>query len=194
MAKRYSKIVHANDEKLALTNYLNYLEHPETRPNKRIQGGTRNSQRLRAMSRGHLKPFGAALPAGGTGYLINYSATSLEAFAGFEAALVSTGRLVTGAPAANSGTYFEIPKGYLPARASVFVPIGNTAEYVQSRVTRLWYLKYQGKSHSLPFGATGDAEEQEAGERAAKAALLTAGANQQYFRVSIRPESIKIPF
>ena len=135
MSKRYSKIIHANDDKTALENYITYVSHPETRQTKRAQGGSRNSQRSRASSTGFVIPFGMPLVEGTVGVAIKYSATSREAFNGFNASLIETGRLKTQL-AANEKS-MEHPQGFLPARATVFVPENNSAEYVQSKVTRL---------------------------------------------------------
>lgn len=192
MSKRYSKIIHANDDKKALENYVDYVSHPETRQTKRAQGGSRNNQRLRASSTGFIIPFEMPLVANTVGVAIKYSATSREAFNGFSASLIETGRLKTQL-AANENSMAH-PEGFTPARATVFVPQGSNAEYVQSKVTKMFYLKYQGKSHSLPFGALNANEEQVTGEKAAKIALLAAGGSAQYFRVSIRPERVQVPF
>jgi len=63
---------------------------------------------------------------------------------------------------------------------------------VQSKVTKLYYLKYTGDSFSSPFGATSDAEEELAGGTAVKNAIITLFGAADIKRVSISPEKVPV--
>jgi|GEM_PF-2300196 len=192
MTKRFGNVIKGAEEAAALTNYLKYISDPNSRQTKRQKGGTRDNARVRSEELGYLIAFSA--PSSISAFTLNFSKTSLEGFAGFQEALVSTKRLtpIAAGVSAPNGS-IPIPKGFRPARTSVFVPNGS-AEYVQSKITKEYYLKYGGKSHSLPFGGISATEKQEDGEKAVKTALITVGGGKQYFRVSITPEHAQTPF
>jgi hypothetical protein len=56
----------------------------------------------------------------------------------------------------------DYPRGFRPARVTAFRRGSGNPTYVQSKFTKLYYLKYPGSSHSCPFrrqaNTTGDSE------------------------------------
>jgi hypothetical protein len=180
MARRYSQIKRGAEYELALDNYITYLRATDTRPTKRIQGGTRGARRQTIPAA--LRPFGVDL--GATPYIsVRVGLDSSQELAG-----AVTGRLFTSG--ANLAAATRIEK-FRPAKASAFRGTGAAA-YVQSKVTKLYYLKYTGDSFNIPFGATSDTEEEFAGGTAVKNAIITAFGAADIKRVSISPEKVPV--
>jgi hypothetical protein len=181
MARRYSQIKRGAEYEVGLNNYIDYLRLAETRPTKRMQGGVRGARRQTIPAA--VRPFG-----------VDLGATALAAVrVGTEShqelgAAVTAGRLATEGATLATAQRIE---GFRPARVSAFRGSGAAA-YVQSKVTKLYYLKYTGDSFSLPFGATAGAEEEHAGGTAVKAAILSAFGAADVKRVSISPEKVPV--
>lgn len=180
MARRFSQIKRGAEYEVALNNYVDYLQNAQTRPSKRLQGGIRGARRITLPAA--VRPFGIELPAG----------TFLETRVGQESnqelsSVVATRLFTSGANLA-AATRTE---KFRPARAAAFRGTGAAA-YVQSKVTKLYYLKYTGDSFSIPFGATSDAEEEFAGSTAVKNAIITLFGAADIKRVSITPERVPV--
>lgn len=189
MSNRFSDIAKAPELSKALNGYRNYLD-PTTRQTKRMTGGSRSAARIRATDRGYVIPFGMVSSASAfKGYRVTYDKKNVSAFAGFNTAIVTPGRLKDTVPVAEEDVWFDKPLAFKPARAAVFVPEGGTTpDYVQSKITTLYYLKYKGKSYTLPFGAINETEEAASGYAAVKAALRAAAGTTAYYRVSVSSE------
>lgn len=80
---------------------------------------------------------------------------------------------------------------FRPARIHLFKPSAAVPTYVKSKATGLNYIKYPGDSYSSPFGAGSNNEEESAGARAVKSALL-AVYKKDYTRVWYESERISI--
>ncbi|NDJ16783.1 hypothetical protein [Myxacorys almedinensis] len=180
MARRFSQIKRGAEYNKGLDNYVQYLRDSETRPTKRLQGGVRGTRRvllIRAVT-----PFGMTLSAGEV-YQVRASQDSITGIG----SAVGTTRLITPAPTAD----LNINKKFKPARVSAFRGSG-TASYVQSKVTKLFYLKYEGDSFSLPFGALNETEEEADGARAVRVAVLSVFGSADIKRVSFSPERVPV--
>jgi hypothetical protein len=180
MARRYSQIKRGAEYDLALDNYVTYIRDAATRPTKRLQGGQRGARRETLEAA--VLPFGMELAAG------TYAQTriSQSAFAGIGGAL--TGRVFTQGSQLAGAT----PLGkFRPARVSSFRGTG-AANYVQSKVTKLYYLKYEGDSFSAPFGALTNTEEEAVGAAAVRTAIRGIFGAADIQRVSFSPEKIAV--
>lgn len=180
MSRRYSQIKRGAEYEQALNNYVDYLRNASTRQTKRMTGGARGSTRQTIPAA--LRPFGMELASG------TYASAraSQDSITGLGNAL--TNRLFTqGANLAAAGKVYD----FRPARITAFRGTGS-AIYVQSKITKLYYLKYAGDNFSAPFGATSDTEEEATGGRAVKAAVLTAFGSADNKRISISPEKVPI--
>lgn len=180
MARRYSQIKRGAEYDAALDNYITYLRNIETRPSKRLQGGIRGARRTTLPAA--VRPFGVELAAG------TYASTRVGQESSQELAATVATRLFTSG--ANLAGAQRIEK-FRPAKASAFRGTGAAA-YVQSKVTKLYYLKYTGDSFGVPFGATSDAEEEFAGGTAVKNAIITLFGAADIKRVSISPERVPV--
>lgn len=180
MSRRFSQIKRGAEYDTALTNYVDYIRNAATRPTKRLQGGTRGARRETIPAA--LRPFGMNMAAD------TYIAVraSQDSVTGIGSAL--TNRLFT------QGTQLEAAdklSGFRPAKVTAFRGSGNAA-YVQSKITKLYYLKYEGDSFSAPFGALSDTEEFETGASAVRAAIVTAFASADIKRISFTPEKVPV--
>lgn len=181
MARRYSQIKRGAEYDLALNNYVDYLRTADTRPTKRMQGGVRGARRQTIPAA--LRPFGVDL---GTDTLIAVR-VGLESSQTLGAA-ITTARLTTDAAAQATAQRVE---GFRPAKVSAFRGSG-AATYQRSKVTKLYYLKYEGDTFNLPFGALTGAEEEHAGGTIVKAAVLSAFGAADIKRISISPEKVPV--
>lgn len=180
MARRFSQIKRGAEYDLGLTNYVDYIRNAATRPTKRLQGGTRGARRESVACA--VRPFDADL--GTDGYL----RTRIS-----QQTLTDLGSAI-GTRVFTTGTQFTTAtklSGFRPARFSAFRGTGN-ATYVQSKITKLYYLKYDGDSFSGVFGALTATEEESVGGAAVKAAIITAFGAADIKRVSISPEKIPV--
>lgn len=178
MPRRYSNIKKGTAYKRALDNYIEYLTNPP--PSKRLTGG--NVGTKKPMTAGVVTPFGKEM-SGTSSALVTMSQRSLDEFGA-----QFSNRLRTGAQALGDSTKLT---GYKPAKANIFRSSGGTRSYEQSKITKLWYLKYEGESFSLPFGAIADNEEESAAGATIKQTIL-ASLTGEYSRVSISSEKIKV--
>lgn len=180
MARRYSQIKRGLEYETGLNNYVLYLQNTDDRQSKRMVGGTRGSRRETVPAA--VLPFGKEMATGE--HVL--TRISVEAQQGIGSAL--TGRLYTQGVQLAGGIKLQ---GFRPAKISAFRGPG-TATYVQSKVTKLYYLKYDGDSYGAPFGATSDTEEEFAGGTAVKNAILTLFASSDIKRASITPEKVPV--
>ena len=177
MARRYSQIKRGAEYNQALDNYLLYLRDAQTRPTKRLQGGARGARRKLEVR--YVKPFGMAIGADEM-FEVRASADSLT-----EIGSAVGSRITTATPS----TKILINKKFKPARVSAFKGSGN-ATYVQSKVTKLYYLKYEGDSSSLPFGALTEVEEEQTGANAVRQAIITLFGAADIKRISFSAEKV----
>lgn len=180
MARRFSQIKRGAEYDQALDNYVAYIRNAETRPTKRMQGGVRGNRRETVPA--SVKPFGREL---GTG---EYALTRVSSESVNQIGTALSTRLFT--TGANLTGGIRLPK-FRPAKVSAFRGPGAAA-YVQSQITRLYYLKYEGDNYGAPFGATSETEEEFDGGSAVKAAILTLFAASDIKRVSISPEKVPV--
>jgi hypothetical protein len=111
---------------------------------------------------------------------------STDGLTGLGSAL--TGRLFTSGASLTGA--IRIQK-FRPAKVTGFRGTG-AATYVQSKITKLYYLKYTGDTYGAPFGATSDTEEEFDGGSTVKAAVLALFAGADIKRVSISPEKVPV--
>jgi hypothetical protein len=166
MGRRYSNINQGQILKEAQDALEEYRKTKAS--SKRKNGGTPGEARPKISLA--VKPFDKA------GVSIKTSTTKLEG------RTVTTGDVFTGAT--------KIAK-FRPARIHLFDPNDDNRVYVQSKQTKLYYLKYAGEAYSAPFGCSVDTEE----ESAAAAALITSVATlstKQYKRVWYSSEFVPV--
>lgn len=178
MSRRNIHIRRGLEYNTGLENYVKYLTDLDTRPTKRMKGGTRGARRkfiLRV-----LLPFGMTVTAD-TLVEVRVSEKSDTALATPIGA-----RLKKDAADLAKGLTFN---KFRPARVSVFEGNGN-ATYVPSKYTKLNYLKYEGDGYSLPFGALTATEEEQDGAKAVRAGVRTTFSASDIVRVSFSPEKV----
>jgi len=180
MARRYSQVKRGAEYEVALDNYVEYLRNATTRPSKRLQGGIRGARRITLPA--VVRPFGIDLSVAPFVH-IRVGQESFQEMTG-----TVTGRIFT--TGANLALGVKLDK-FRPAKAAAFRGTG-AATYVQSRVTKLYYLKYTGDSFNIPFGATTETEEEYAGSAAVKTAILAAFGAADIKRISITPEKVPV--
>lgn len=176
---RFSRIKQGAELNQALDNYVNYIRDTANRPTKRLQGGTRGARR-KTVIRG-VQPFGQELAAN-TFYEVRIGEDSITALG----SAVGTRLKEIQAPA----NVMRV-KGFRPAKFSVFAGNGN-AVYAQSKITRQYYLKYDGDNYSIPFGASSETEEEAQGAQVVKAAINNALGDKDIKRFSYQPERLAI--
>lgn len=196
MGNRYSDIRRGGELKQALDDYVQYLSNMQTRATKRQTGGT-YAARPGEIVPVFLRPFG--VPVANTDVVQNRANDT--AFAG-PADLDGIPNFGTGADArfehtTTTKTVVSAPKGFSPARCTAFVRNGTPA-YVRSKVTKLYYIKYPGKSYAVPFGrqmnAAGDtegAQEQEIYQNVKRDVLAAITPTNAGSRVSIKDERLR---
>lgn len=182
MGTRYSDVRRGAELNKALTNYASYIQNAATRPSKRLQGGT--VERRIAKQDVAVRPFSMDNDATKPKVLVKATEQGIGTGGGLATAL-STRLDVT------LGTDYRIEGGFTPAKVSYFKPSSNTRSYVQSKVTKLYYIKYTGTTYSAPFGAGSDTEEFETAKALVKADVLALDPGLDYRRVSISPERVK---
>lgn len=178
MARKFSDVRRGAELEFALNNYIEHIRNMETRPTKRLRGGERGARRSSVLAA--VLPFGMEL-ATGDHALVRVGTGGL---AGIGQALAN--RLFTQGTQLASATKLE---GFKPAKVSAFRGTG-AAEYVQSKVTKLYYLKYAGDSYNAPFGALTATEEQAAGAAAVRTAIKSAFGVADVQRISFSPEKV----
>lgn len=179
MTNRFSQVKRGAEYKKALDNYTDYLKNAETRPTKRLQGGVRTSRRQ--LVERAVRPFGMDL-SGDETVLVKASQASIT---GIGAAVGS--RLIVPSTTTNASKLSK----FKPARVSAFRGTG-AATYVQSKVTKLFYLKYTGDSFGLPFGALTEAEEEATGAKTIRTAIIAAFGAADVKRISFSPEKVPV--
>lgn len=180
MARRYSKIKQGAEYKKGLDAYTDYLKNADTRPTKRLQGGTRGARR--ELLRRAVIPFGMSVTAGQV-YQVSASKKSSDAIG----SAVSANRLIEPGNSAD----IVVNRKFKPARVSAFKGNG-AANYVRSKVTQLFYLKYEGDSYSLPFGAINETEEEATGAKVVKAAIIGVFGAADIQHISFSPERVPV--
>ncbi len=180
MARRFGQIKKGAEYDTALDNYVAFIRDAATRPTKRMQGGTRGARRETIAA--SLLPFGLDMPA--------------DSFIQVRASRSSSTALSTPLTNRLSTTSAQLAKStpvarFRPARVAAFRGSGAAA-YAQSKITKLWYLKYEGDNFSAPFGALTETEEEAAGATAVKAAIMTLFSASDIKRVSFSPEKVPV--
>lgn len=176
----YSDIFRSVELRKGLENYVEYLTDSAKRTTKRLIGGAVGEARGDTLL-GAVKPFGLPLTADFLGVAVNYPERSVEGEGASVLGSKIGTRLIKTITPTDADKYDE-DSGFSPARAIVFRPNG-TRTYVQSKRTKLYYIKYGGDTFSCPFGATGEAEEFGSARKEVRATLL-AGL-PKYGRVSV---------
>jgi len=182
MATRYSDVRRGAELNKALTNYAAYLQNASTRPSKRLQGGT--VERTIAKKNVTVRPFSLDNDTTKPKVLVQATVQGLSTSGGLLAKLTTR---IDETP----GTDFRLEGGFSPAKVSYFKPTGTTRTYVQSKITKLFYLKYPGTTYSIPFGALSDTEEFETAKALVKADVLEIDPTLNYRRVSISGEKVR---
>jgi len=110
--------------------------------------------------------------------------TTGENWAGTELAKYSD------ATPAGAAAATDAPKGFRASRANAFDPTGTTADYQQSKFTKLYYVKRPGVTFHYPIGRlpASLANDETTVKRSIKADLLTALNAQPYRRLSFSDE------
>lgn len=189
MSRRYSQINRGAEYKKALDNKLKYESDPKRNVTKRIQGGQRKTSRERDKREVFLKPFGIATIAGTfAGYSVLAANPENPANAKFKENIVAKNRLILTVNDQDAPHWQEAPKSFKPAKVTIFILTDDGAEYVEAKKTKLFYLKYNGKSHSCVFGANNDTEEFAAGAKALKNDFRNDFKASKHFRISVKSE------
>jgi hypothetical protein len=172
-SKRYSRILTAARYYGAIDNYIKYIQDT-TKRGSRVGTGT-NRPKSKAL---FVDPFGIALA---TNQVVRQTASE-SAFTTYSSALGSR----TTAVAPTNGDLIIPVADYKAARVVITTGRGNGVK-ATSNVTGLPYLKYGGKSTSLPFGRKDAPDTQSAAFAEIRTAILniTNGAI-----VTLQPEKI----
>jgi hypothetical protein len=159
MPERFGDIERAGVLALALQNLNKYRAEAATRPSPQITGT--GTPKNRIQSKVAIIPFYAevtpeALTSGAAQLIVGAAKASVEAADNFAKATLDNYYDTTPSDKAKPA-----PKGYAPSRARVFNPTSQTAKYVKSKFTGLYYAKREGTGYSLPLGrkVAGDREE-----------------------------------
>jgi hypothetical protein len=188
MARRFSDVNRGGELKLALDNYNTYKTDAATRQTKRLKGGTVTNRPRIIVS---IYPFSEApvlaeAEAVYPQFLVRMGQTPTtgENWAGTELAKYSD------ATPAGAAAAQDAPKGFRAARANAFDPTGTTADYEQSKFTKLYYVKRPGVTFHYPIGRlkSGLGNDETTVKRSIKASLLTALNAQAYRRLSFSDE------
>lgn len=182
MATRYSDVRRGAELNKALTNYATYIQNAATRPSKRLQGGTVG--RTIVKKDVAVRPFSMDNDATKPKVLTKATEQGISTAGGLQTALSTRIDL-------DPGTDFRLEGGFTPAKVSYFKPTSNARTYVQSKVTKLYYIKYEGNTYSAPFGAATDAEEFETAKALVKDDVMALDPGLNYRRISISGERVR---
>lgn len=172
MARRYSNIYQGEELKQAQDRLEQYRKNRQT---KRRTGGTPGEKQAKFDV--------SILPFGGSGdvrALVSVTAKGKTNLASKLATRVSSEDKLINAS--------EKLKGFRAARVHYFSPDGDTRQYVQSKQTGLYYLKYAGETYSSPFGCTAKTEEFAPAARTVKATVMAFEPSKSYRRAWVENE------
>jgi hypothetical protein len=191
MGRRFADINRAAEIKFAADNLAAYKASVLTRKSPRITGlGTPKIRKSKLVS---IRPFSAKVSDANI-YLVKRTTAVIDDG-------VAAPRTPFGVAVFNN--YFDEtpvetaqtpPKGFIPARANIFVPIAAAAPtYVKSKFTGLHYPKTAGSSNSYPIGrnkgGTAASADDEAETKAViKGAVLTTTGLVEGTRISFSDE------
>lgn len=180
---RYSDIRRGGELKEALTNYVKYLEDMDTRQTKRQKGGSTDRKVLKPI-RVDVIPFGMKMPTTTPKFTVKASGKGL----GTDSPLkdILNGRVDLTVAETSSEVSGE---DFRPAKVTVFKGNGK-GDYKQSKVTKLYYIKYPGETYSAPFGAKTEAEEYQTGVKEVRTKAAEDLKSADFFRISFKPEII----
>lgn len=182
MARRYSDVLRGAELNQALNNYVDYIQNIDNRQTKRLRGGAPGEARPRRQVA--VKPFGIEMGAGEFALVGISQASYTKLSSAIGARMSITSEALGGASKLDR---------FKPAKVNYFEPTSDSARsYVQSKLTKLYYLKIQGDSFSAPFGATTDAEEELAGSRVVKTAVYNIAPSKESRRVWFTPEKVPV--
>ena len=169
MGRRYSDIKRGGELKTALDNKTAWdLNTNGARKTKRLTGGTGTKRNLKTVSVIPFTTDGDLTPP--TRYLVRMTAKSFDTSTGTAFAKTKADNYYDTTPDASA---VKPPSGFRPARMSTFqtTGTGTTINYVQSKVTKLYYPQRLGDAYHYPIGRA-KASPQTGDERSTKAALL----------------------
>lgn len=179
MLSRFRDIRRATDLEAGLAGYKDWLENRHL-TSKRKTGGSVGEARKTVIN--YIAPFAMESFANGTSYRVRRSIESNIRLG------TINNRIISNNPD-NSGEFFSFKKGQSPCRVYLFESNGNRS-YVQSKITKLWYLKYSGESYSSPIGKKTLNEKQADAVLDAFTYLREISAGKDYVRVWSKPEDL----
>jgi len=182
MAK-FSDIRRGGELKEALTNYVKYLDDMSTRQTKRQKGGAVDAEAVKSIKI-DLIPFGIKMPTTTPKFTVRASGKGLGAGSPLRESL--SGRVDLSVAETSSEVSGE---DFRPAKVTVFKGSG-AGKYVQSKVTKLYYIKYPGDTYSAPFGAKTEAEEYQTGIKEVRTKITENLTSAKFVRISFKPEII----
>ncbi len=183
--RRYADIKRGGELKKGLENLIAYqtesLNNPQTVRGGNITGKTITS---RPRTRVAVLPFGVDTESSAR-YIVQASKESIE-----KAGNTLGSRLTTNLA---NVTNVEKRRGFVPAKIHFFEPdssSGSGASYKRSEKTGLYYINRDGKSYTVPFGATSESEEFATASAQVIAAIEKLLQNKDYVRVWVSNEKI----
>lgn len=177
MSNRFSRVRQGGKYKVAMDNYIQYLQGIATRPSR---VGTRGAQPRRIPL--YLTPFGFDIPTDQI-----YEARATEEDYNFLSPQITPHAEVLNAPGSKEAVK---RRGFKAARIVFFGNSARSVTVVKSDITKMDYLKYNGERRSCPFGrkAVDDDLNDVFGE--IRAALNTQYSNYEVRRISLDPERL----
>lgn len=146
--KPYSRIIQAARLYPAVDNWVKYMTDATRRGSRVGQGKPRPPSKIL-----YIKPFGLSMPT--TQFArVSASETAWNGYKGSFTGYTSDG------PLGANDTEIK-PANFYPARIVVVEGRSNTGVADTSKKTGMKYLKYGGKSTSIPFGLQAAADKQE---------------------------------
>ncbi len=180
MGLKYSNIKKAAEYQEGLGNYIKYLRNEENNRSKRLTGGSRTSRR--DLTTVVVHPFALDFDAD---FWVSSKVNRTQVAA---LKTLVNNRFADAAASVAQGISLA---GFKPARLTTFRGSGN-ATYEPSKITKLYYLKYEGETQSAPFGANTAAEEETEIARTIKAAAKTGGTAGSIRRASVSSERVRV--
>lgn len=181
MARRYSRIERGAEYQQAQENLADWMRQKANNPTSKLaQGGVVENSRPRRECA--VRPFNRDVGNGGYA-LTQVTIQSYDKLGQTLSSRISVSD--TNIIAAQDLDRFK------PAKVHYFEPEktnDENARYARSERTGLYYVKREGTSYTVPFGATSDNEELKAGSNEVKRLVYNVAATIQYRRVHISPE------
>jgi hypothetical protein len=186
MGRRFSDIEKAGVLKIALDNLTKYRADAATRQSPQITGN--GTPKNRIQSKVAVIPFydevtPEAITAKAAYIIVGASKAALDATENFGKTVIDGYYDRTLGNKARTR-----PQGFVPCRCRVFNPTSETAKYVKSKFTGLYYAKREGVGYSLPVGRKVAGDREEAVQAAILSALTTEINAEPYRRVNFTDE------